>query len=90
MTHVAEDKQVCGRAKVVLVAGKGDNQKAVISTNIARRIKRVGKRRLRFRGTVKFADSVKRHVRNVLLPIVDGIVCQLGLPERCFEISGDS
>jgi len=73
---------------MVLVTGRGDCRKAVISAVVVRRIERADKRRLRFGVTVKFSDPVRRHIRRTLLPIVDNIVEKLGLPEKCFEISG--
>jgi hypothetical protein len=73
---------------MALVTGKGDSQKAVISAVVVRQIDRAEKKRLRFRGTVKFSDSVRRHIGDTLLPVVYRIVEQLGLPEKCFEISG--
>jgi hypothetical protein len=73
---------------MVLVTGRGDSQKAVISAVVVRQIERADSKRLRFRGTVKFSDQVRRHIRDTLLPIVDNIVEQLGLPQKCFEMSG--
>lgn len=84
-SEMVEVSQTIGRAKTVLVA---HSQKAVISAIVVRRIDRAAKRRLRFGGAVTFSDPVRRHMRRILLPIVDNIVGQLGLPEKCFEISG--
>jgi len=88
VSKLTGDTQVRGRAKMVLVTSRGDCQKAVISAIVVRQIGRTDKRRLRFRGTVKFSDPARRHIRRTLLPIVDSIAGQLGLPEKCFEISG--
>ncbi len=80
-----ESRQVVGRAKTVLVSGM---ERAVISDIVAHRTeRRAGKRRLHFRGTVEFKDSVKRHIREMILPIVDGIVDTLGLARKNFELS---
>lgn len=88
MSKLTGDTRIRGRARMVLVTGSGDSQKAVISAVVVRQIDRADKGHLRFRGTVKFSDSVRRHIGDTLLPIVDKIVEQLGLPEKCFEISG--
>ena len=82
---MTETTQVVGRAKTALVF---DGEKAVISAIVARGIKhRSRKRRLRFCGRVEFTDSVKRHVRKMILPIIDCIVDMLGLTRKDFELS---
>jgi hypothetical protein len=88
VSELRRNTHVCGRAKMVLVTDRGDGQKAVVSAIVVRRIEGAGKRRLRFGGTVKFSESIKRHIRRTLLPIVDNIAGQLGLPPKCFEIAG--
>ncbi len=88
MSRLTVDARVYGRAKMVLVTGRGDSRKAVISAVVVRVLKRAGRRRLGFVGTVKFSESIKRHIRRTLLPIIDNITEGLGLPQKCFEISG--
>ena len=77
--------QVVGRTKTVLVFA---SEKAVISEIVAHSTEqRARKRRLCFRGTVKFKDSVKRHIRQLIVPIADNLTDALGLPRRIYELS---
>ena len=82
------NSQVIGRARTVLVSGRGDSQRAVISSIVARRIEpQAADKRLRFCGSVKFSDSVQEHIRDTILPIVERIVERLELSQSSFEIS---
>jgi len=82
-----EGKQVIGRVKTVFVS-QDDSEKGVISAIVAREAERQeGGRRLRFLGTVKFTEPVRKHVRATILPIIDRIADTLGLSRKNFEIS---
>ncbi len=77
--------QVIGRAKMALVSGDG---KAVISGIVVRRIKQqAGSERLHFVGKVNFSEPVRKHMKNIILPIIDRITDQLKLAQMNFEIS---
>lgn len=77
--------QVIGRAKMALVSGDG---KAVISEIVVRRIKQqAGSERLHFVGRVKFSEPVRKHMKNIILPIIDRIIDHLKLVQMNFEIS---
>ena len=78
-------QQVIGRAKTVLVT---ENEKAVITEIMARRIEQQhGRRRLRFIGNIKFSEPIRKQTRNIILPIIDRITEQLKLARMNFEIS---
>jgi len=82
---MAVNTQIVGRVNTALVF-RDDNQRAVISVIIVRR-RKPSRRRLRFLGTVEFSKSIKGHIKNAILPIIDSILRQLELPKRNFEIS---
>ena len=81
------DIQTTGKARGVLVFGHGDNLQAVTSAIVVRSIERTNRQRLYFSGTVEFTASLKRHIRQVILPMIDRICWQLDLSEGCYEIS---
>ena len=84
MFKMTENAKVIGRTKMSLLL-QGDNQNAVISAIIVRRVTQ--RRRLRFSGKVEFSRSVKNHIKKIILPIIDSILKRLGLPKKNFEIS---
>ena len=84
---MATNIQTMGRAKTVLVFGQGDEAKAVLSAIVVRILDKIGKDRLSFTGPVGFADSVRDHIAEILMPIVDRILTCLQLPPKSFEIS---
>jgi hypothetical protein len=79
--------QSIGRAKTVLVFGRNSSQKAVTSAILVRPADPAAGERLRFVGAVEFSPSVQRHVRDIILPIVDHILEELQVPRRHYEIS---
>ena len=80
-----EGTQVIGRAKTVLVF---NGELAVVSEIVVRRMdRRTGRKRLRFAGSVKFSVSVKKHIRQIILPVIDRIADMLDLARGNFEIS---
>ena len=82
------EKQMIGRAKTVLVFGQGNRQKAVISAIVVRMVGQINSDgRLRFTGNVIFSSSVKDHIKETILPIIDNITNGLGLSPKNFEIS---
>jgi hypothetical protein len=81
---VADSRQKIGRVKTPPVFCQG--QKAVISAIIVRG-RTGGGKGLRFCGTVTFSEPVKDHIKEIILPIIDNIIGQLGLRPKYFEIS---
>lgn len=82
---MVEVSQVIGRAKTALVS---DSQKAVISAIVARGTEQQAEgKRLRFCGTVKFSGSIRKRIKDTILPIIDRIVDTLDLDGKNFEIS---
>jgi hypothetical protein len=79
------NEKVTGRTKTVLIP---HGQKAVVSAIVVRGIEQAArKRRLRYCGSVHFEDSVKRHIRTMILPIIDRIVDKLRLVRKNFTLS---
>ena len=67
---------------------EGDSQKAVISAIMARGEEQQAEdKRLRFCGTVKFSGSIRKRIKDTILPIIDRIVDTLDLDGKNFEIS---
>ena len=79
--------QTMGRAKTVLVFGQGEQAKAVLSAIVVCTLDETGTDRLSFTGPVGFADSVRDHIAEIILPIVDRILTCLQLSPKNFEIS---
>jgi len=79
--------QRIGRAKMALVFGSEDQRRGVLSTAVAQVRRRRKGPRLSFRGAVQFSESTVTHLTDVILPLVDRIMEQLGLPRRWFELS---
>jgi len=79
--------QTIGRAKTVLVFGRGPDQKGMVSAVVARRMKYPGRKRLEFSGTVRFTKSVITHTRRMILPMIDEILVRLRLSGKDFAIS---
>lgn len=53
----------------------------IVATPLSKRF------RLRFTGVVAFDEGLKRHVRRLVLPLIDKIAHSLGIPKRSFEVS---
>ena len=82
------EKRTTGRAKTSLVFGQGDRQKAVISEIVVRAIKITNDdARLHFGGNVELSGSIKNHIGETILPIINNITNSLGLSPKNFEIS---
>lgn len=82
------EKRTTGRAKISLVFGQGDRQKAVISEIVVRTIKITNDDvRLHFGGNVGLSGSIKNHIGETILPIINNITNSLGLSPKNFEIS---
>jgi len=76
-----------GRARTVLVFGEGDGATAIISTAVAQTRDFNAGERIRFVGPVTFEEHTARHVGDMLVPTVDAISKQLGIPRRSFDVS---
>ncbi len=85
MTKTAPE--TTGRAKTVLVFGKGSAAKAVVTAVVAKLRRKSTSRRLTVTGSVAFEPRVIEHLVDTVLPLVDGIMQLLGLPKRSFELS---
>jgi len=84
---MGESTHMIGMTKIALVSGQGDNSKAFISAIVIREVDLQNNEQLRFAGTVEFSESVRRHIRRTILPIVDHILKKLELSRKGFEIS---
>lgn len=79
--------QTTGRAKTVLVFGKGPAAKAVVTAVVAKLRRKSTSSRLTVTGSVAFQPRAIEHLVDTVLPVVDGIMQLLGLPKRSFELS---
>lgn len=87
MKHKNGLKSSVGRARAVLVFARGEQAKPVISTVTASVVRSSGEKRLFFAGSGRFDDSVKEHIQEVILPMIDTICRALSVPINKFEIS---
>jgi len=76
-----------GRAKTALVLSADTCAPAVISAMLARTMTRQERSRLRLVGPAAFSPKVIKHLRAVVLPIVDRIAKELDLPLQDFKLS---
>ena len=76
-----------GRAKAALVFGDGAQAKCVITTVIAQPVGKTRSKNLYIAGPVTFEDRLVRHVRELILPLVESITECLGLPMRPMTLS---
>lgn len=77
---------IIGRCKTVLVFGDGETARAVLSAVIVR-AKAVRRRAApTFVGVVRWETAVCDHVRDVLIPVADGIADTLKVPKVQYEI----
>jgi len=80
---------IVGRVKSVLVFGKGDDARAVVTDVLARVRRRAGQRRLVFTGPVTFEPHITKHLSEDVLETVDRITRGLmpGWKRQTFELS---
>ena len=83
---MAKETYTIGKARTVLVFGRGSTAKAAIS-DVSARTRRSNRDRLIFTGPVAVDAVATEHLRETVLPIVDRIVKSLGLRRRSFEVS---
>jgi hypothetical protein len=76
-----------GRTKTVLVTESGTHSMGVVTEIIARASSGDGADRLTFIGPSNFDARSKKHLKSVVLPVVDAVTDRLGLPRRSFEVS---
>ena len=77
-----------GSARTVLVFGHGSASKATTATVVVRVKRRaITKRRLSFAGPVRFDPKIRRHIREIVLVVVDCVTARLQLHRDLFEIS---
>ena len=75
-----------GTANLVLVLGQGQEATAVLSTVVVYAFEPENSERIRFTGPAAFHKKTAKHLKEVVLPIVDQILEALGLPQINFEI----
>lgn len=86
-THNTGNKvteEAIGRAKTVLVSGEGP---ATVTSIIAHTLKNKTSNRLIFSGSVKFEETVQKHLKNTVLPLVDDLLQLLNIPFQSYELS---
>ena len=76
-----------GRARAALVFDLGGTREAVITAIVAKAEEPAGKERIRFAGRAGFHEDTRKHLSEVVLPIVVEVTSGLQLPERSFELS---
>ena len=78
-----------GRVNAVFVFGKGESARAVVSRVIVKIFEsgHPEENRVRFSGVSMFHEKTADHVRNVVLPCLDRILQDLGIPLPCLDIS---
>lgn len=84
---MSEREGSTGRVRMVLVFGKGDDARAVISTVVVQTQDFNTGERIRFVGPVTLEQPTARHVGDLLVPIVDAISDALGIVRRSFDLS---
>lgn len=75
------------RVNAALVLGAEAKPVAVVTPLRIQAFSQTKRCRLRFVGPVLFAENLKRHLRRVVLPLVDRICALLKIRRRFFEIS---
>jgi hypothetical protein len=81
-----ETSNTIGRTKAVLTVGRHPNQKAVIITLNAERTHKENPQ-LTFKGVVNFSKPIKDHVEQIIIPIINRILEDLGVPRPGLVIS---
>jgi len=76
-----------GQANTAFVFGQDCDAHSVISKVVATLRDETNSDRIIFGGAPVFDEKTKAHIVNIILPVVDGVVIRLGLPQRCFAIS---
>ena len=71
----------------MLVFGRGDSIKAVISTVVVHTREKDRGERVRFTGPATFETKTAHHVVEVVLQAADNVLRVLNIPEQCFDIS---
>lgn len=79
--------ETTGRARTVLVFGKGPAARAVVTAVVVKLRRKTTNRRLTVTGSVAFEPRVISHLIDTVLSVVDRIMQLLGLPKRSFELS---
>ncbi|MBN1551692.1 hypothetical protein JW979_09490 [bacterium] len=83
MNSTHDTEQAIGRAKAVITSPEG----GVVTTIIARKTGKVDSERLTFSGTVVFIEEAKKHIRNIIFPIIESILESLDISISGFELS---
>jgi len=76
-----------GRAKTILVAPEGP---AIITSVIVKSTSYSKLKRIKFIGPLQFDKNLKGHIHEIILPQIDQILNQLGLPIQSYEISAQN
>jgi hypothetical protein len=87
VAEVKKQNSFSGRAKTVLVFGRGKDCKAIISSVVVQARSHKCKERICFVGPATFDAKTAKHIKEVVLPAADKIISFLGLPKHCFDIS---
>ena len=80
--------ETIGRAKTSIVSRTGSRVQAVISAVVARVREDDGSgERIRFAGSVAFAEETRRHILSDVLPFVDSVLRLLGRSLNSYALS---
>ena len=76
-----------GRARAVLAFGLGGEPQTILASVVAQIKPYSTDDRVRFVGPVAIDVATEKHVRDILIPLVDKIVAVLGIAKKNFELS---
>ena len=84
-----EEKYIIGRVPTVLVFKADDDQKAVVTSIVAKCCRKRSRKRLFFSGKAEFDSKTAKHITRDILPLVDNILQELNpdSKQKAFEIS---
>ena len=87
MSATGKNSVTCGRAKAALVFHEGGQPKAVLAHIVTQRRETAPRPRLRFQGPSVFTKPAAKHIREVVWPVVDVILGELGVSGHGFDVS---
>ena len=86
MTEPGRKQQYSENVNLVLVLGQEQEARAVLSTVVVYAYEQEKDERICITGPATFHEKTAKHLKEVVMPIVDQILEVLGLPNKNFEI----
>ena len=86
---MTKEKHIIGRVPTVLVFKSDSDQKAVVTSIVAKCCRKRSRKRLFFIGKAEFDSKTAKHINKDILPLVDNILQELNpdSKQKAFEIS---